>query len=166
MTLVLHGIRGNISDADQTTEKRRDRRPRPARHPYVPARPATTRRRPDATETPRATSPGLLGRFKDLPTARKLMIGFLLMVALMAVVGGLGIVRLASAQDRVEVMFRDNFEATLWLADTTDAMSTSTDALHDAVISGERASIPTCARPSPRPTRRWTSPGGSTPRRT
>lgn len=83
-----------------------------------------------------------LGRFRDLATARKLLAGYLVIVVLMVAVGVLGIARLGAAQDEFGYMYRDNFEATLWLADVAHEMSASTDAVHDATISGRSASIP------------------------
>ena len=90
----------------------------------------------------RSATPGRgpVARFRDLATARKLLAGFLVVVLLMIAVGAVGISRLGAAQDRLDGMYRDSMQATLWLAETENHMSAITDALHDAALSGRSAS--------------------------
>ncbi|MBS2940165.1 methyl-accepting chemotaxis protein [Nocardioides sp. J2M5] len=104
------------------------------------ASPRTTRRAP-GTDALVASRRGPVGRFKDLATSRKLLAGFLAVVLLMIGVGAFAISRLGAAQDRLDSMYVDSMQATLWLTDTEQHMTAMTDAFHDAALSGRDASV-------------------------
>ena len=80
-------------------------------------------------------------RFRDLATARKLLLGYLALVAMMVGVGALGITRLAASQDHLEAMYRDSLQATLWLSETGDHLSTMTRALDDFALNSTARSV-------------------------
>ena len=82
-----------------------------------------------------------LPRFRDLATARKLLLGYLALVAMMVGVGALGITRLAASQDHLEAMYRDSLQATLWLSETGDHLSTMTRALDDFALNSTARSV-------------------------
>ncbi len=88
-----------------------------------------------AAATP-AGGRGLLGRFRDLQTARKLLVGFLVLVAMMAVVGAIGLQQLSAAQERIESLYTDSYQASLKLAqvDTDEALVSAV--LEEAMVEG------------------------------
>ncbi|CAM3731587.1 methyl-accepting chemotaxis protein [Nocardioides zeicaulis] len=80
-------------------------------------------------------------RFRDLPTARKLLLGYLALVVMMVGVGAVGITRLAASQDHLESMYRDSLQATLWLSETGDHLSAMTRALDDFALNSTARSV-------------------------
>jgi methyl-accepting chemotaxis protein len=60
---------------------------------------------------------GPLSLFRNMKTARKLLVGFLAVSLLMVGVGAIGITKLAAAQAGLEAMYRDSLQAMVWLGD-------------------------------------------------
>ncbi|MCF6377897.1 methyl-accepting chemotaxis protein [Nocardioides KLBMP 9356] len=80
---------------------------------------------------------GLVGRFKNLRTAHKLLAGFSVVAVLMIVVGVTGLVRLAESADRIDVMYEDNLKAIAYLVDVQRDLVVVSDTVHEAALSGE-----------------------------
>jgi methyl-accepting chemotaxis protein len=78
----------------------------------------------------------LLARFRDLRTGRKLLAGYVVLVALMAVVGAIGLRQLSAAEDRIERLYADSFEASLLLADVRTDEALVSAVLEEAMADG------------------------------
>ncbi|MBS2940176.1 methyl-accepting chemotaxis protein [Nocardioides sp. J2M5] len=93
----------------------------------APAR-TTSFARPRAGRAPaQPAGRGLLGRFRDLGTARKLLVGYLTLVAMMGVVGAIGLQQLSAAENRIESLYTDSYTASLNLGQVeTDEALVST----------------------------------------
>ena len=79
---------------------------------------------------------GLLARFRDLRTGRKLLAGYVVLVVLMAVVGAIGLRQLGAAEDRIEQLYVDSFEASLLLADVRTDEALVSAVLEEAMAEG------------------------------
>jgi methyl-accepting chemotaxis protein len=78
----------------------------------------------------------LLARFRDLRTGRKLLAGYVVLVALMAVVGAIGLRQLSAAEDRIERLYADSFEASLLLTDVRTDEALVSAVLEEAMADG------------------------------
>ncbi|UFN43029.1 methyl-accepting chemotaxis protein [Nocardioides okcheonensis] len=79
---------------------------------------------------------GLLDRFRDLPTARKLLVGYLVLVAMMAVVGAIGLQQLSASENRIESLYTDSYEASLNLAAINVDEANVSAVLEEAMLDG------------------------------
>ena len=82
---------------------------------------------------------GPLSWFANLKTARKLMVGFLTISALMVFVGFLGVSRLGATQHRLEVMYGGNLQTSMELGRVETDFASVRTALADLALSGSAA---------------------------
>ncbi|WP_374454480.1 methyl-accepting chemotaxis protein [Nocardioides sp.] len=79
---------------------------------------------------------GLLGRFRDLRTGRKLLAGYVVLVAMMAIVGTIGLRQLGATEERIERLYDDSFVASLLLADVRTDEALVSAVLEEAMAEG------------------------------
>ncbi|CAM3689788.1 methyl-accepting chemotaxis protein [Nocardioides zeicaulis] len=98
------------------------------------ARPEPVRPHEGPTTTTRRG--GVLRRFRDLPTGRKLLFGYVPIVVLAAVVGLIGLRQVSGGETRIETLYADSFDASLMVADVRTDEALVSAVLEEAMAAG------------------------------